>query len=110
MPRDYYLIEGARSWTVNDQLMKKEIILQGMGWSHMPSFLIADEQRDGRLLSIAGKHLRGGRGEIVAARRRDRPHGPIAHWLSRFIEEQAPALHAAMAKRDLRPATAAASG
>jgi DNA-binding transcriptional LysR family regulator len=58
--RDYYLIEGARSWTVNDQLMKKQTILQGMGWGHMPNFLIADELRDGRLLSIAGRHLRGG--------------------------------------------------
>ena len=31
-----------------------------MGWGHMPNFLIADELRDGRLLSIAGRHLRGG--------------------------------------------------
>jgi DNA-binding transcriptional LysR family regulator len=69
--RDYYLIEGARTWTVSDQQMKKEIILQGMGWGHMPGFMIADELRDGRLLSIAGKHLRGGGGEIVAARRRE---------------------------------------
>ncbi len=98
--RDYYLIEGARRWTVSDQLMKKEIILQGMGWGHMPSFLVAEELRDGRLLSIAGRHLRGGSGEIVAARRRDRPHGPIADRLWRHIEEQAPALHAAMKKRD----------
>jgi len=30
-PRDYFLVEGARSWTVSDQLMKKELIVQGMG-------------------------------------------------------------------------------
>jgi DNA-binding transcriptional LysR family regulator len=94
--RDYYLIEGARICTVSDQLMKKEIILQGMGWGHMPSFLVADELRDGRLLSIAGRHLRGGAGEIVAARRRDRPHGPVANRLWDFIEEQAPSLAAAI--------------
>lgn len=29
---------GAR-WTVSDQAMKKVIILHGMGWGHMPSFL-----------------------------------------------------------------------
>jgi DNA-binding transcriptional LysR family regulator len=98
--RDYYLIEGARSWTVNDQSMKKEIILQGMGWGHMPTLHIIEELRDGRLLSIAGRHLRGGDGEIVAARRRDRPHGPIANRLWRFIEEQGPALQAAMKERD----------
>src|SRR5690349_8346516 len=37
---DYYLVKGARSWTVSDQLMKKELILQGMGWGHMPRYLI----------------------------------------------------------------------
>ncbi|HEX7970552.1 MAG TPA: substrate-binding domain-containing protein, partial [Stellaceae bacterium] len=99
-PRDYYLVEGARSWTVSDQLMKKEIILQGMGWGHMPTFLIEDELRDGRLLSIAGRHLRGGSGTLVAARRRDVPHGPIAERLWRFIAEQAPALHASLTWRE----------
>jgi len=96
--RDYYLIEGARSWTVNDQLMKKQTILQGLGWGHMPEFMVAEELRDGRLISIAGRHLRGGYGEIVAARRRDRPHGPVANRLWQYVEQQAPALKAAIAK------------
>lgn len=96
-PRDYYLIDGARSWTVTDQLMKKQIILQGMGWGHLPLFMIADELRDGRLLSIAGKHLRGGAGEIVAARRRDKSHGPVADRLWSFIAEQAAGLRTSLA-------------
>lgn len=87
--RDYFLVEGARSWTVSDQLMKREIILQGMGWGHMPNFLVAEDLRAGRLLSIAGRHLRGGRAELVAARRADTPHGPVAGRLWRFIREQA---------------------
>lgn len=89
-PRDYYVMEGVRSLTVSDQLMKKEIILQGMGWGHMPDFLIVDELRSGRLLSIAGKHLRGGQAELVAARSRQIPHGPVAQWLWRYIQEQLP--------------------
>jgi DNA-binding transcriptional LysR family regulator len=100
--RDYYLVEGARTWTVSDQLMKKEIILQGMGWGHMPTFLIAKELRDGRLFSITGKHLRGGTGEIVAARRRDRPHGPVANQLWHFISHQASAVRALVTKHDHR--------
>ena len=100
--RDYYLVEGARSWTVSDQLMKKEIILQGMGWGHMPTFMIAEELRDGRLLSIAGNHLRGGTGEVVAARRRDRPHGPVASRLWQFIGQHASALRKAIGKRNRR--------
>jgi DNA-binding transcriptional LysR family regulator len=96
--RDYYVIEGARSWTVSDQLMKKELIVQAMGWGHMPTFLIEEELRDGRLLSIAGKHLRGGKGDLVAARRRDTPHGVVAGRLWRYIEEQAPQLCASFGK------------
>ena len=88
-PADYFLIEGARSWTVSDQLMKKELILQGMGWGHLPRYLIEQELRDGRLLSIKGRFFQGGRSELVAARRRDRPHGPVAGRLWQFIADQA---------------------
>ncbi len=84
-PHDYFLVEGARSWTVSDQLMKKELILQGMGWGHLPHYLIERELREKRLLSIAGRYFKGGQAEIVAARRRNAPHGPIAHRLWHFI-------------------------
>lgn len=86
--RDYFLVEGARSWTVSDQLMKKELILQGMGWGHLPSYLIEREIRERRLISITGKYFKGGQAELVAARRRDAPHGPIAEQLWRFIGEE----------------------
>ena len=91
-PRNYFVLEGAQQWTVADQLMKKEVILQGMGWGHMPSFLISQELRDKRLLSISGRHFPGGTAKIVAARRRDVPHGPIAKRLWQFIAEQVPAV------------------
>jgi DNA-binding transcriptional LysR family regulator len=87
--KDYFLVEGARSWTVSDQLMKKELILQGMGWGHMPKHLIAQELRERRLLPITGKYFKGGRAELVAARRRGTAHGPVAEKLWRFIGEQA---------------------
>jgi DNA-binding transcriptional LysR family regulator len=90
--RNYFVLEDAQQWTVADQLMKREVILQGMGWGHMPSFLISQELREKRLLSIAGKHFPGSTQKIVAARRRDVPHGPIANQLWQFIEDQAPAI------------------
>jgi DNA-binding transcriptional LysR family regulator len=88
-PPNYFLIEGARSCTVADQLMKKQIILQGMGWGHMPKFLVESELASGHLLSIQGRHFPGVVADIVAARRRGVPHGPMANRLWRFIEEQA---------------------
>ncbi|GLS23588.1 LysR family transcriptional regulator [Labrys miyagiensis] len=86
---NFYIIEGAPSWTVGDQLMKKEIIMQGAAWGHLHDVLIERELRDGRLLSIAGRHLKGGRIELTAARRRDQVHGPIANRLWQHIEERA---------------------
>ncbi len=86
--QSYYMIEGARSWTVSDQLMKKEIILQGMGWGHLPAFLVGQELKDGSLIPITGKHLAGGEAELVAARLHNHPHGPIANRLWQYISEQ----------------------
>jgi len=37
---DYHVIEGTHSWTVADQLTKKELILLGMGWGHLPLHMI----------------------------------------------------------------------
>jgi len=90
--RDYFTLEGARRWTVSDQLMKRELILQGMGWGHMPDYLVSDDLRAGRLKSIAGRHFRGAHSEIMAARRRDVPHGPIAQRLWQYIQEEASGL------------------
>ena len=62
--------------------------LQGMGWGYLPSYLIERELRERRLISIAGKYFQGGQAELVGARRRDAPHGPIAEKLWRFIGEE----------------------
>ena len=89
-PRDYFLVEGARSWTVSDQLMKRELILQGMGWGHMPRYLIEQNLRDATLLPINRPIFQRVDGsELVAARRRDTPHGPIAGRLWQFVADQA---------------------
>jgi DNA-binding transcriptional LysR family regulator len=89
-PRDYFVVEGARSWTVSDQLMKKEVILQGMGWGHLPDFMISEELDSGRLRSIKGKVLPGGKTDFVAARRRNVPRGPVAEKLWRYVASEAP--------------------
>jgi DNA-binding transcriptional LysR family regulator len=89
-PVSYFIVNGANQCVVPDQLMKKEIILQGVGWGHMPTFLVGAELRKGRLKSIRGKYLPGRVEEFVAARRRDRPHGPVANQLWSHIEREWP--------------------
>ncbi|GJI88783.1 MULTISPECIES: LysR family transcriptional regulator [Duganella] len=77
-PRDYFVVDGARRCTVADQFMKREVILQGMGWGHMPLYLVEEDLAQGRLLSMAGDHFRESELELVIARRRDVAHGPVA--------------------------------
>lgn len=86
---NFYVVEGAPQCTVGDHLTKKEIILRGMAWGHLPLFMIGDDLRTGRLLSIAGDHFPGVEVELVAARRRDRPHGPVATLLWEHIKARA---------------------
>lgn len=100
---DYFVIDGARQCTVADQSMKKEIILQGLGWGHLPTFLIETELRDGRLRSIAGRYLPGSIEDMVAARRQDRPHGPVAQRLWRYLREQAGPWRKTLAATKRRP-------
>jgi len=77
----HFPAEGAPRCSVPDHLIKKELVLHGITWGHLPRFMIENELRDGSLLSIAGRHFPGIVEELSAARRRDRPHGPVADQL-----------------------------
>ncbi|SFF51596.1 DNA-binding transcriptional regulator, LysR family [Duganella sp. CF458] len=83
--KDYFMVQGAHQCSVPDQQMKKEIILQGLAWGHLPRFLVERELEEGCLLSIAGRYLPGSVEQLVAARRSDRPHGPVAQELWEFL-------------------------
>ena len=88
LPRNYFVLEGARTCTVSDQMMKKEVIVQGLGWGHMPDYLVADELADGTLISFANEYFRGSVVRLVAARKVARPHGPIAAKLWDVLRAQ----------------------
>ncbi|TFW18764.1 LysR family transcriptional regulator [Massilia arenosa] len=93
--RDHFMLAGAPQCTVPDQAMKKELILQGLAWGHLPRFLIENELRSGKLVSLAGRHLPGSVEDLVAARRADRPHGPVAQKLWDHIRAHGPLASAA---------------
>jgi DNA-binding transcriptional LysR family regulator len=85
---NYYLIEGAPTCTVPDQLMKRELIVQGLAWGHMPSHLVAGDLKEHRLVSLEGRHLHGATLKHYAARRRDAAHGPVARKLWIQLQQQ----------------------
>jgi DNA-binding transcriptional LysR family regulator len=84
-PRDHFVIAGAHQCTVPDHATKKEVILQGLAWGHLPRFLVEKELRSGKLVSLAGRHLPGSVETLAAARRADAPHGPVAQALWTYI-------------------------
>ena len=107
-PQAHYVVEGAPQCFVPDQLMKKELIVHGMAWGHLPRFMIEAELREGRLLSIAGKHFPGMIQDLVVARRRDRPYGPVANRLWDFLAQQAPVLKPVLGRMPRQAAAGAA--
>lgn len=82
-PDGFFLLEGAHRCSVPDHQMKKELILHGLAWGHLPDWIIGDELRDGRLMSIQSPHLPGRKETVAALRLRGRPQGPVAEalWL-----------------------------
>lgn len=86
-PVAFFTLDGAAQCTVPDQAMKKELVLLGLAWGHLPRHLVEEELADGRLRDLSGTQLPGRREEWVAARRRDRSHGPVAQRLWRFLQE-----------------------
>ncbi|MCJ2185441.1 LysR family transcriptional regulator [Novosphingobium beihaiensis] len=87
-PHNYFVLDGARTYTVNSQMMKKEVILQGLGWGHMPDYLVFEELAAGSLIPITNKYFRGSKVELVAARQAGKPHGPIASKLWETLKRQ----------------------
>ena len=92
----FFVVEGAHHCTVPDQAMKREVILQKLGWGHLPDFLIREDLAHARLVSIASRHFPGRREALVAARIASRAQGPVATRLWQYIQEQAPALRRAV--------------
>lgn len=76
-----FIVADAPQLTVGDQYTKKEVILQGMAWGHMPLFMIEHELNGGRLASLVGKHIKGITREIVIARLSATPKGAMAERL-----------------------------
>ncbi|MBO9621579.1 MAG: LysR family transcriptional regulator [Sphingomonas sp.] len=85
----FHVLDDAPQCTVADHRMKKEVILRGLAWGHLPAFMIAAELERGLLMSMAGTHFPGVSVDLVAARRRDRPHGPVACRLWHHIAQRA---------------------
>ncbi|GAA0375407.1 LysR family transcriptional regulator [Bowmanella denitrificans] len=95
-PNDHFLVPGAPRCSVADHLMKKEVILHGLAWGHLPRYLVEDEIRQGKLHLLSGDFLQGSHEQLVVARRSDRPVGPVASALWECLKMQRSVLVSAL--------------
>ncbi|MEO3416972.1 LysR family transcriptional regulator [Roseovarius sp. CAU 1744] len=84
--KNYHVLEKAARITVGDQHTKKQVILMGLGWGHMPSFMIEAELESGDLVSLSGPRIHNHSIEIVIARRANGSVGKVAQQLWQAFE------------------------
>ncbi|RIX84711.1 LysR family transcriptional regulator [Acidovorax cavernicola] len=75
---------------VSDIATKHALIVGGVGWGHLPQWMVEDDLRAGRLarVSLAMQHGLGPRHlTIFMIRRIDRPFGPAASGLCRMLAD-----------------------
>ena len=78
----YGVVEGHRSWRVNDHRMKAAIIAAGDGWGSVPAVLVESALRDGSLSTL---RYRGAgpcsRWPYFLYRKQERLQGPVASFI-----------------------------
>jgi DNA-binding transcriptional LysR family regulator len=90
-----------RTWRVVDLATKQALIVNGLGWGHMPEHVVRDDLRAGRLVGLDLEAY--GRVEVrrslMLVRRLDVVMGPIARWAQGRLGE--------LCRRNVDPAGAA---
>lgn len=86
--RDFSVV-AVRTWRLADLGARHEMLLAGLGWGSMPSHMIEEDLKAGRLkrLDIArpGARARPPRPSIVLARRKGKVLGPAGRWLAKRL-------------------------
>jgi len=80
---------ATQTWRLADLASKHFLLLQGIGWGHMPAPMIRDDVQAGRLVVLDMPDCRGGPYRLFAIYRSDAPPGPAASFLiSRFAGQR----------------------
>jgi DNA-binding transcriptional LysR family regulator len=85
------VLDGGLRWTVTDVPAKLEIIEAGLGWGGLPEHIVAGALAAGTLVALDVREFEVRAIELVIARRRDEPIGPVAQALwARLADRTAP--------------------
>jgi DNA-binding transcriptional LysR family regulator len=83
-----YGVQGKNIWRLADLGAKHAFLRAGLGWGHMPRWLVNDDLKDGRLVQIALEGPSAGMMPFQAVYPAERLPGPAGRWLiARFAEK-----------------------
>jgi DNA-binding transcriptional LysR family regulator len=76
-----YGVQGKNIWRLSDLGAKHAFLLAGLGWGHMPLWMISDDLKKGRLVRIELEGPSAGLMPFQATYLADRLPGPASRWL-----------------------------
>jgi DNA-binding transcriptional LysR family regulator len=81
-------VHAFNTWRVTDVTAKLALILEGLGWGGLPTWLVEDHVRNGRLVELSLEPYPPIGYAINSVRTADAPYGPATSWLvDRFEQE-----------------------
>ena len=83
-----------RTWRMTDVSVKKELILSGLGWGGLPTWMILEDVAAGRLAVLDLEPYPERSYELYAFYRADTPPGPAASWLIERFRHELPNVRA----------------
>lgn len=75
------LLNGGKKWYLTESNFKREIILAGLGWGHLPSHTIREEVKQGKLKVLNFETVKPRKLDINLIRLRKQSLGPVAKSL-----------------------------
>jgi DNA-binding transcriptional LysR family regulator len=86
---DHHGIFSPRTWRVVDLATKHALIVNGLGWGHLPEHVVREDLRAGRLVALRLEAWGSVevRRSLVLVRRRDVVMGPVAKWAQTRLGE-----------------------
>ena len=76
-----YGVQGKNIWRLADLVAKHAFLRAGLGWGHMPRWLVSEDLADGRLVRIQLEGPSAGMMPFQAVYPADRLPGPAGRWL-----------------------------
>jgi DNA-binding transcriptional LysR family regulator len=78
---NFGLLSGGRKWFLSESNFKREIILAGLGWGHLPAHTVSEEVKQGKLHVLNFEAVKPRKLDINLIRLRKQTLGPVAKSL-----------------------------